>query len=721
MIKAQNDGQATVITNSSAPACFINSKSYVDLEGIICVGQGSTYYRAVDVTASSHINLRRISAYNKSGEDGSGFQVDDSSYVLIEDGVAMGNCRKQYNIQSDDHVTLRRCWASFDNWLGTGSAGDLGTLTIYGSSNCIVENCIVTRTPSSTGTIHGIHNWANTGQTASNNVYYGNVVYGLTDWAYLVNRADASVGSENNIFTNNVGINNLRGFDQRADTNMTVTNLTMAGTTSATVGAYQVDASGTVTGVIGNVTNSSLYGSAGYGFYRVDSTLNHSYNNLYSNASGDYNGTTAGTGEKTLNPAYDTATYGKGAYLMVPTALQGQGESGADIGAEVLYRYVDGVLTSVALWPWPMESRICDETGYSVSYATGYTGCALGGGIWKTLDGVYSGDSTPPTLPGDPTISHSVQNYNNIHISWNAASDDIGVVKYYIYRCDGTCTPADPGDYLAEVPGVSYDDLDLPSSTSFSYNVKALDASGNKSNFYTAASETTSTPPGGSNGTAIKKSRTIVVDGNCEDFTEAPTIVDGNMRLRLLYDATEFCGCATTSDIQINAQHTTDDDNQFLDDSLEMAFDTNNDGGSSMTSGDYKLTINVLGNKMDSDYTGIAGWNPTVTIATQYGKSLNNNTDTDSSYSIEFCITWANWGISAPTDDVTVWGFDFNWNNLNPPNLTQTPWNNSDGDGFNDPDGWGTLQFATQEGATVSAVNAGSTLSLSGNTLKLGL
>jgi chitodextrinase len=473
-IKAQNDGQATVITNSSAPACFINSKSYVDLEGIVCVGQGSTYYRAVDVDSSSHINLRRISAYNKSGEDGSGFNIDGSSYVLIEDGVAFGNDRKQYNIQSDDHVTLRRCWASFDNWLGTGSQGDLGTLTIYGSSNCIVENCIVTRTPSSIGTIHGIHNWANTGQTADNNAYYGNVVYGLTDWSYLVNRADASVGSGNNIFTNNVGINNLRGFYQRADTNMTVTNLTMAGTTSATVGAYEVDASGTVTGVAGNVTNASLYGSAGYGFYRADSTLNHRYNNLYSNVNGDYRGTTTGPGELKANPYYDTITYGKGAYLMVPPALQRRGEGGADIGAKVLYRYQDGVLTDVPLWPWPMENRIKAETGYSVTWESG-------GGLWKTLEGVYTeSDTTPPSSPSG-LVAVAVSS-SQINLAWAASTDNIGVIGYQIYKGSAL---------IATIQSSSYSDTGLAPSTTYTYAVTAFDAAGNVSPLSTSSSATT--------------------------------------------------------------------------------------------------------------------------------------------------------------------------------------------------------------------------------------
>ncbi|MBU1159822.1 hypothetical protein KKD04_01405 [Patescibacteria group bacterium] len=49
------------------------------------------------------------------------------------------------------------------------------------------------------------------------------------------------------------------------------------------------------------------------------------------------------------------------------------------------------VSPSDPLWSWPMEDRIKAEAGISVTYESG-------GGLWKTLDGVYS-DTTPPAAP----------------------------------------------------------------------------------------------------------------------------------------------------------------------------------------------------------------------------------------------------------------------------------------------------------------------------------
>ncbi len=69
-------------------------------------------------------------------------------------------------------------------------------------------------------------------------------------------------------------------------------------------------------------------------------------------------------------------------------ATAGTGDGGADMGAEVLYQYEDGVLTDTKLWPWPMEDRIMAELSISVTYSADQGGGETGG-IWKTLSGAY--------------------------------------------------------------------------------------------------------------------------------------------------------------------------------------------------------------------------------------------------------------------------------------------------------------------------------------------
>jgi hypothetical protein len=83
-----------------------------------------------------------------------------------------------------------------------------------------------------------------------------------------------------------------------------------------------------------------------------------------------------------MDPSFDTATYGRGAYLIGSPALAGAGEGGARMGARIVHRTIDGVLTTEPLWPWPMEDRVFQETGVSVTWE-------VNGGLWKTLSGVY--------------------------------------------------------------------------------------------------------------------------------------------------------------------------------------------------------------------------------------------------------------------------------------------------------------------------------------------
>jgi hypothetical protein len=391
-IKAQNDGQATIDGENVRAACRIDGKSYINVEGLICKNAYWSGERraSIYIEDSNHINVKRVSGYGgTSSGSGGGFGISFSSYVLLEDCATRSYARVLYNFNECDHITLRRCWGRY---MGYTADTPRTVIQPYGSDDSIVENCIGVREGGTD--IEGIHVWAHTyNPTCNRNRIYGNVMYNLNNSAYYINSASHII--HDNIFRNNVAINAEKGFWARADDNLTAENFTIVGSTDS---GLIVDSGGTTLNI--DVKNSSIAHNTEYGLKRSDSTLKQSYNNLYDNDAGNYSGTSKDTGETFDNPNYKTATYGKGAYLMVPSALKGQGEGGADIGAEVLYRYVDGKLSNTPLWPWPMEARICQETGYSVTYENGYSGCEKGGGLWKTLEGVYDG-SPPPPPPSD--------------------------------------------------------------------------------------------------------------------------------------------------------------------------------------------------------------------------------------------------------------------------------------------------------------------------------
>ncbi|HEY9529536.1 MAG TPA: metallophosphoesterase [Anaerolineales bacterium] len=90
-------------------------------------------------------------------------------------------------------------------------------------------------------------------------------------------------------------------------------------------------------------------------------------------------------------------------------------------------------------------------------------------------------DTTPPTRPTN--LVASANDSNLVHLTWNASTDNVGVTGYDIYR---------DGSLLTTVPPVtSYYDGTVSPDTTYSYRIRARDASGRVSSLSTAALVTT--------------------------------------------------------------------------------------------------------------------------------------------------------------------------------------------------------------------------------------
>ncbi|HEX9043447.1 MAG TPA: hypothetical protein VF802_00345, partial [Candidatus Limnocylindrales bacterium] len=92
-------------------------------------------------------------------------------------------------------------------------------------------------------------------------------------------------------------------------------------------------------------------------------------------------------------------------------------------------------------------------------------------------------DTTPPTVPAG--LSATAVSAGQINLAWTAASDNVGVQGYRIYR---------GGTYLATVGPVgstSVSDTGLTAGTAYTYTVSALDAAGNESAQSSSAGATT--------------------------------------------------------------------------------------------------------------------------------------------------------------------------------------------------------------------------------------
>ena len=103
------------------------------------------------------------------------------------------------------------------------------------------------------------------------------------------------------------------------------------------------------------------------------------------------------------------------------------------------------------------------------------------------------GDTTPPSAPG--TLSASVVNAGELDLSWGAATDNVGVTGYRVYRCLGAgCTSY---ALFASPTGTAttYKDTSVAASSSYGYEVRAVDAAGNLGAFSNTVAATTPAPP----------------------------------------------------------------------------------------------------------------------------------------------------------------------------------------------------------------------------------
>ena len=140
--------------------------------------------------------------------------------------------------------------------------------------------------------------------------------------------------------------------------------------------------------------------------------------------------------------------------------------------------------------------------------------------------------STDTQSPSTPTLSSTSQTDTTVDLSWNAATDNIGVTGYKIFK---------DGNLEATLGNVNtYQVTGLTASTAYSFTVTALDASGNESAPSSAVSVTTDSTSGGggSGGSVWSESNSVAsYSGNVAIGTNAvpsgyKLAVDGHIRTR---------------------------------------------------------------------------------------------------------------------------------------------------------------------------------------------
>ena len=109
--------------------------------------------------------------------------------------------------------------------------------------------------------------------------------------------------------------------------------------------------------------------------------------------------------------------------------------------------------------------------------------------VTVTVSNAPPADTTAPSVPTNLTAAASSS--SQINLSWNAATDNVGVAGYRVSR---------GGSVITTTTGTTYSDTGVAPQTTYTYSVAAFDAAGNVSAGSAPASATTPAAPPPSGG-----------------------------------------------------------------------------------------------------------------------------------------------------------------------------------------------------------------------------
>jgi hypothetical protein len=310
-VKAVNDGEVWFDgrdggsgTPDRIPCRFgtsspLDTTDYWTVEGINCSDSTGS---AIGVYGSDYVELKRIVAWDAdSSTNTKVFGVSVSNNLLVEDCAGFGTGRKVFTPYSSTGSTFRRTWG---RWEGSSRSDPKMTYTThYASSGNVYDNVIGTIDGTSPETEdYGIISMDAVGDGVDPDVnIYGSIFY-------LENGAD--MDAPRNVYFSKMG-------------DIHLTDVVSYVGSSQDKMAFGLYAKGTAT-VTPTATGLTSIGSNG--------DVNHA----------DWTITDLDSGA-TVNDVSSIWS--------------------SSTGAQICYRYEDGVLGSTPLWPWPMDQRIYDALG----------------------------------------------------------------------------------------------------------------------------------------------------------------------------------------------------------------------------------------------------------------------------------------------------------------------------------------------------------------------
>ncbi|HEX3034680.1 MAG TPA: hypothetical protein VHT73_06025, partial [Thermodesulfobacteriota bacterium] len=330
-------------------------------------------------------------------------KIGASTNTLIEESEVYYCHRHGINIIRGNNVTARRnyvnCRRHADITGGyashTPALGDEG-LTFYRSNDGIAENNIV---ESSEGL-------SSSGQR---NRFYGNIAaadnrYGIW-WFTNCTKDCTNLGyfCDGNYSENLVSLGSWNdGVRLKTCGNSVMKNSTIIGPGNYGLHAWDdITTSGFYNSY--TLTNSLIIGSHAIGFYE-DLTIMYpsnpwsvDYINLYNNTTASNPVTSNAYGTITHKSTVDPRMNSCIVYVPATSPMKGAGLGGVDIGANIIYRYQNGEITTTKLWNQTTGSFPCGATVAGLNDATTRTSIMDGAciNVHKILNVGFNGCPIP--------------------------------------------------------------------------------------------------------------------------------------------------------------------------------------------------------------------------------------------------------------------------------------------------------------------------------------
>src|SRR5579885_2163922 len=382
-IIALHERQALLQSDGSVAAFRMQNCSYWDVEGLrgesadLSSTNGGAQYSVFQIDNSNNINLRRLlAAHPNRYFNVHPYAISYSSNILIEESEAYYFHRHGMSLYRDHGIVARRnyvnsrSYADLPGCTSTGgtspycsripSRGDEG-IVCYASDGCIVENSI------SEG--NDQISVGRNGDTNPPNKALGDIslneLSGLDNFSATANSTDISNGV---FYENDVIIGSTSGLLESSVKNAIARNITLYKNGTGLVASHFGSlADNAIPGTSFTATNILSFNNTGAAFCVNTNTYpGTSWLIEYSSTGGG--GTSPSTSSQ-FQHMFNSAPTGMGlganqciVYVPSWSNMKGAGKNGADIGANIIYRYEDGILTDQKLWDQTTGQFPCGAT-----------------------------------------------------------------------------------------------------------------------------------------------------------------------------------------------------------------------------------------------------------------------------------------------------------------------------------------------------------------------